>query len=284
MAQNQGSQSPGVLSVGNVVSASLRIYRDRFKIYFPLATQSILWIFVPIYGWAKSASILGLISRLAFSEVIERPEAVRDGRRYTNPRIWDFFLANFLVGMIFSTICFTVLFVCVVFFSILGGLIFNQNSEYNIPIIIIYVLLLIVAVIGFVFGFLWLFSRFSIVELPIAIEEGVNSTKAIERSWNLTQGSALRLQVIFLVAFLLTIPISFIIQIIAYIFQFLALAFQERYPFISGLFILLVFVISMAGSTIFIPFWQIIKAVIYYDLIERREGRNLQIDLDKQPY
>jgi hypothetical protein len=75
------------LSVGNVVSAGLRIYRDRFLTYFRLAFIAYLWIFVPIYGWAKFSSIMGLISRLAFGEVRERPETVTEANRYVKPRL-----------------------------------------------------------------------------------------------------------------------------------------------------------------------------------------------------
>lgn len=38
MSMNLSSPQPlGPLSVGNVVSASLRVYRDRFKLYYRLA-------------------------------------------------------------------------------------------------------------------------------------------------------------------------------------------------------------------------------------------------------
>ena len=36
------------LSVGNVVSAGLRIYRDNFKKYFWLAFVGYLWFYIPI--------------------------------------------------------------------------------------------------------------------------------------------------------------------------------------------------------------------------------------------
>lgn len=36
------------LSVGNVVSAGLRIYRDHFKSYFGISLRATLWSFVPL--------------------------------------------------------------------------------------------------------------------------------------------------------------------------------------------------------------------------------------------
>src|SRR4028119_1284519 len=90
------SGQTGPLSVGNVVSASLRIYRDHFKSYLGLALVASLWLFVPIIGWAKYSAILGLISRLAFGEVREMPETVSDARREVDPREWSFFGAGIL--------------------------------------------------------------------------------------------------------------------------------------------------------------------------------------------
>jgi hypothetical protein len=95
------SGQTGPLSVGNVVSASLRIYRDHFKSYFGLAFVASLWLLVPIYGWAKYSAISALISRLAFGEVREKPETVSDARREVNPRMWSFLGAGILTFLIY---------------------------------------------------------------------------------------------------------------------------------------------------------------------------------------
>src|SRR4028118_994496 len=95
------SGQTGPLSVGNVVSASLRIYRDHFKSYFGLAFVASLWLFVPVIGWAKYSAISALISRLAFGEVSEKPETVSDARRQVNPRMWRFLWAGILTYLIF---------------------------------------------------------------------------------------------------------------------------------------------------------------------------------------
>ncbi|NEP04181.1 MAG: hypothetical protein F6K25_02025 [Okeania sp. SIO2G4] len=36
-----------LLSVGNIVSASIRIYRDNFKSYFGIAIRATLWFLLP---------------------------------------------------------------------------------------------------------------------------------------------------------------------------------------------------------------------------------------------
>ncbi|MBD0313835.1 MAG: DUF975 domain-containing protein, partial [Microcoleus sp. T3-bin5] len=103
------SGQTGPLSVGNVVSASLRIYRDHFKSYFGLAFVANLWLLVPIYGWAKYSAILALISRLAFGEVREKPETVSDARPEVNPRMWSFLGAGILTFLIYIGVYVTLL-------------------------------------------------------------------------------------------------------------------------------------------------------------------------------
>jgi len=89
------------LSVGNVVSAGLRIYRDNFKKYYRLAFISSLWAWIPIYGTAKFYAYQGLISRLAYGEIIEQPETVRDANRHVKGRMWSFLGAAILVWLRF---------------------------------------------------------------------------------------------------------------------------------------------------------------------------------------
>lgn len=261
------------LSVGNVVSAALRIYRDRFKLYYSLAFQAYLWILVPIYGWAKFAAILGLISRLAFGEVSERPESLNDARRHIKPRLWNFFLAGLLVALIFFGIYLV--------FGIIAGIgaaILVPQVQGNPAIGGITVLLGLIALFAFIFGFIWLYSRLSIVELPIAVESKPDPSAAIGRSWTLTQGFVLRLQAIFFVAFLITLPISFIVQIASVIVQtVLAAIFPQDSGLFAFIYLIASFAIAFGSGALLIPFWQAIKAVIYYDLRTRKEGLGLEI-------
>ncbi|MEO1801116.1 MAG: DUF975 domain-containing protein, partial [Cyanobacteria bacterium J06629_2] len=89
------------LSVGNVVSAGLRIYRDNFKKYYRLALIGSLWGIIPIYGWAKFYAQQALIARLAYGEVTETPESVQDANRFIKGRMWSFLGAAILVSLRF---------------------------------------------------------------------------------------------------------------------------------------------------------------------------------------
>jgi hypothetical protein len=264
------SGQTGPLSVGNVVSASLRIYRDHFKSYFGLAFVANLWLLVPIYGWAKYSAISALISRLAFGEVREKPETVSDARREVNPRMWRLLWAGILTYLIFLGV------------SLIGGIamailiggaaaIFGQNT-------VIIGALVVVALIAFFIICIRLLSRLLIVELPLAIENNIGATSAISRSWELTKGSVGRIQWIVWVAILVSLPITIVVQILATIIQLflsrLLGAESGIYYLVSSL---LTLPLSFGSSALQTPFWQAMRAIVYYDLRSRKEGLGLQI-------
>jgi len=260
----------GPLSVGNVVSATLRIYRDHFKSYFGLALVATLWLLVPIYGWAKYSAISALISRLAFGEVREKPETVSDARREVNPRMWRFLWAGILTYLIFFGVS-LVFWIAMVIVAGGAGAIFGQNY-------VIMGALVVVVVIAFFIICIRLISRLLIVELPLAIENNIGASSAISRSWELTKGSVGRIQWIVLVAILVSLPITIIVQILATIIQvFLSRVLGAE----SGIYYLVSYLLtlplSLGSSALQTPFWQAMRAIIYYDLRSRKEGLGLQI-------
>ncbi len=264
------------LTVGNVISAGLRIYRDRFLDYFKLAFFSYLWVLVPIYGWAKYSAMMGLISRLAFGEVTEKPESIRDAQRFVKPRMWSFFGAGILVGLIFIVAMIVLGIIFGMAIAIFGTAVGQNFSAVSI---LIGILLVLGGLLFFLFSLTWLISRLLMVELPLAIEENVNATDAISRSWQLTKGSIFRLQLIIFVGFLISLPITIAIQIASTIIQIvLGVVLSPNTELFGLLLFLFTLVISIAGGAFLIPFWQSIKAVIYYDLLVRREGFGLSIE------
>ncbi|MGD2179580.1 DUF975 domain-containing protein [Lusitaniella coriacea] len=273
------------LSIGNIISASLRIYRDHFKLYFSLAFKAYLWIFVPVYGWAKWSALNALIARLAFGEVREQPETVSEAQNSVDPKMWNIFLAGILVNLIFGGFFILGIIIFAIFFAVLAGIIAgfgtalgSASSQGGIIAIVALSLFGILVFIGFMFGYLWLYTHLSIFELPIVIEENVDSTSSISRSWKLTEGFVTRLQLLFVVAFLVTLPISIFVQVISSASQAILMAiFQDSPTAFLFPYYLVVIIISVLSGSLVIPFWQSIKAVIYYDLRSRKEGLGLQI-------
>ncbi|HLO47763.1 MAG TPA: DUF975 domain-containing protein [Kamptonema sp.] len=269
------SSASGPVSVGNVVSAGLRIYRDRFQLYYGLAFSAYAWILIPIYGWAKFSAISGQIARLAYCEVSETPETPSEARSYVEPRMWTFFWAGLLVSLIILGV------------TIGGGVVFGivavgiaaivGQQATGVGILIAF-LLGGVALIAFLFGYIWFFSRVSLVEMPIAIEDNITASSAISRSWELTKGLVGHLQLIYLVAFLISLPISIFINIISTVLQaILPLVLPKDSPVFSLVFLILNLGLTFASSALLVPFWQAIKAVIYYDIRSRKEGLDLQL-------
>lgn len=265
------------LSVGDVVSAGLRIYRDNFKKYFKLALIGYLWVFVPVYGWAKFSAMMGVVARLAFKEVSEEPEAVRDAQRYVNPRKWYFFATGLLVSLIISGAFIPYLMIFGIIFGIIG-VVFSESSSGVVGIILITVLV-IAAILVFIFGMIWLISKLFLVELPLAIEDNVNAASTIGRSWQLTKGSVGRIQLIVFLVFLICVPISLVSNIVGAILQVAIGAAIENAPILAGLGGLFYLAFIFACAALLLPIWQSVKAVIYYDLRMRREG--MGIDLRK---
>jgi hypothetical protein len=252
--------SSETLSVGNVVSAGLRIYRDNFKVYYLEALKSYLWIFVPVYGWAKFAGIQALIARLAFFEVRETPESLADARRQVMPKMWILLVTGILMSLIFFAgfIVFSIIFV-------LLGVGFAANIQSNGLVSLAFALLIVLFFFFMIFAYIWLISRIAFAELAIAIDGIKEATKAIGRSWTITQGFVVKIQIIFFIAFLLTIPFSIVSNLGSLLLQN-----SEMGTMINLL-------LTIPLGALFIPFWQSIKAVIYYDLLTRKEGLGLEL-------
>ncbi len=265
------------LSIGNVVSAGLRIYRNNFKKYFKLAFFGYLWILVPIYGWAKFAAMTGIISRLAFKEIAEQPETVRDAQRYVNPRMWNFLVAGLLVSLILFGAIIPYALIIGITLGIAGALF--DGSSFGVLGTVVISLVSVAAILLFIFGIIWLFSKLFLVELPLAIEENANATNTIKRSWQLTKGSVGRIQLIVFLVFLISLPIGIAINILSAILQVIVGTALENNSALAGIGGLFYIVFLLGASAFILPLWQSVKAVIYADLRVRREG--MGIDLRK---
>ncbi|WP_414584501.1 DUF975 domain-containing protein [Scytonema sp. PCC 10023] len=286
MSYNIGSPSPiQPLSLGNVVNAGLRLYRSHLKDYFLLALQAYVWLLVPFYGWAKFYALSALISRLAFGELVNQPESISSGQRFVNSRLWQFFITILLMFLLIVGIYIGAVILAGILAVILGlmlGFIFYllgvpfggiaQQGNAGVTVLSVVVALIILI------AFLWFLMRFFVVDVPLAVEDNVNGKSTIARSWELTQGSVWRVLFISLVAFLITLPLQIIVQILTTIIQLIfAPLVEQNSSVFSPIVFLLNLAVSFASWAVVLPFWQTIKAVVYYDLRSRREGLGLRL-------
>ncbi len=258
------------LSVGNVINAGVRIYRSHLKEYFTLSLRASLWSIVPVYGWAKSAEIAGAIGRLAYSELINQPETVADARNHTSPRLWQFFVTSLLVGLIF----FGLVMGAVIGVSFIAG-VGAVAASVSPPLWIVAVILGIVALIAAFIVLLRFSSRLLVYDLPLAIETNIDGTTSISRSWSLTKGSVGRIQWILFVAFLITVLVY--VPAIALFGAIATLTSRNEAPELLVLLRIIDLAVRIVLTASIMPYWQVIKAVIYYDLRARREGLGLQL-------
>lgn len=274
MSANLSSPSPiQPLSIGNVVSAGLRLYRSHLKSYFQLALKAYLWIVVPVYGWAKFYATAALISRLAFGELVNQPESVESAHGYVNSKLWQFLITALLMLLLGVGIGLGLVILIGIFAGLAVGL-----QRINTATTIIIVLLSILFFTVVITGILWLLTRFFIVQLPLAIEDNIDATSTISRSWELTKGHVWRILAIYFVAYLITLPLLIAVQVVRSIAQIVFNPLLKQDSAAYGLlFFLLILGLSLLSGAVMLPFWQAVKAVIYYDLRSRREGLGLKL-------
>ena len=268
----QSSSQP--LSVGNIVTTAFQLYKNRFKPYFLLALKAYFWLLVPIYGWAKFFALSALISRLVYGELVNQPETIKNGTKYVNSKLWQFLVAAILLGLIAlgAYIAFAIAIGIAVGF---GGVVAYQLGKSALTAITF--IIAGVAFIAFIVGFLWILVRFYIYEVPLAIEDNIDATSTISRSWQLTKGNVSRIMLISFVAVLITLPLLILGQIVSATLQSSLAALIEQQSILSLPLIVVYFGLSFVLGALQLPFTQAVKAVVYYDLRTRKEGLGLNL-------
>ena len=268
----QSSSQP--LSVGNIVTTAFQLYKNRFKPYFLLALKAYFWLLVPVYGWAKFFAISALISRLVYGELVNQPESIKNGTKYVNSKLWQFLVAAILLGLIAlgAYIAFAIAIGIAVGF---GGVVAYQGG--NSALTAIAFIIAGVAFIAFIVGFLWILVRFYIYEVPLAIEDNIDATSTISRSWQLTKGNVSRIMLISFVAVLITLPLLILGQIVSATLQSSLAALIEQQSILSLPLVVVYLGLNFALGALQLPFTQAVKAVVYYDLRTRKEGLGLNL-------
>ncbi|MCG8363400.1 MAG: hypothetical protein MJA27_08740 [Pseudanabaenales cyanobacterium] len=256
------------LSIGNVVSAGARLYRSHFKTYLKLALFAYLWLLIPIYGWAKYFAISGLIARLAFGELTNHPESVKTARQQVNRRLWSFLRLAVLIGWLFIGVYLGI----AIAMGILWVAMFFIAVSSLAGTIAITTLIIVILAIGLI-SIIWLVSRLLLPEVPLAIETDITVRQSIARSWALTKAVVLRVIGIVVVASLITLPIVLLMSII----PDLLISRLEPGTTVYSIVFPVLLILRIVSGIFVLPFWQAIKATLYYDLRSRKEGLDLQL-------
>jgi hypothetical protein len=317
------------LSVGNVVSASIRLFRSHLGQFLGIALKAVGWMAVPwipillafiffatamatfgsrtgnsssggliavgvlmipvflvllIFCSAKALTNEALISRLAFQDLISQPESTAVAWQQVRKRTWHFWFARFMVGVILAAVSFAFSLLQNILTAIPNAMVGSSRSGGSSAAAMLVGLIVLVVLLVNYAAQLWFQARFFIPELPIALEENVTGDQSIVRSWELSKGNAVRISLVILVAGLITVPL-FLLAFVPGIVSLIALvpAMQAGVsPETAAVFTIfglfgLGFLLVLGLSVFTMPFWQTIKAVIYYDLRSRREGMGLEL-------
>ncbi len=260
---SQGSSSPQPLSIGNVVNAAIQLYRSHLKTYLGVSAIAHLWILVPVYGWAKYAQLSGVISRHSFQELINQPESAESAKQKLEPLMWSFLGVGFRVGLSMIGVYLAVAIVGGILSVILGAVLGPIGGAIGIMLL----------GIALIIGIIRVYSRLVVAEVPLAVEDGITGVQSVNRSWEITKSAIGRIQGVVFVAFLVTLPL---VAVFNYFPAFLRVS-VGRESSLYGLLTLIGYITSLIGGTLIMPFWQAIKAVLYFDLRSRREGLGLQL-------
>jgi hypothetical protein len=265
------------LNVGDVVSAGISLLRSHFKTFLGLSFKGVLWYLIPVYGWARGLMIFAQIARLGYQDIIHEPESVPASLRKVEPRLWSFLGVAILVAIIQFAVNYAI--------SSVGGVLmapFLAISAAGAAAAVLAGILIVVLQLAMLAAQIWIQARFWMYDIIIATEADIEPTSSISRSWELTKGSAGRVLLVLLVAYLVMAPL-YLLTLVPFIITvpFFVTANWENPDPTIGFALLLAFlaffVLVLLAAILSIPFWQAIKAVLYYDLRSRREGIDIQL-------
>jgi hypothetical protein len=112
-----------------------------------------------------------------------------------------------------------------------------------------------------------------LVGIPAALLENLGSRAAVERSWQLTEDSAGRAFLVFLLYFALSMAAT---MLFAFPFQ-MAIILVKGNPSLILVFMGLAQVGTFIANVLVVPVMTIASAILYYDLRVRKEAFDLQV-------
>ncbi len=305
----------GTLSIGNVLTTSITLYKSNFKRYFQVSLRATGWLLavllvflvaavaggilygitnswlvtIPVaigsivgtlYCSAKYATNRAVICRLAYQELIDAPETVAVATQKLIPQTWAFLRLAWLISLyicLVALVAYIIAIVAVLIITaiVIYGLKLTVESPFAIIIISLAVIGAILLLIAILIRY---YAYWFVAELPLAVEQTRSANASIARSKQLISTAVGRVVLIVTIGFLMLIPINTLGNAPSLIGQVMISASTDVATQTIGGFLMLGGVILNLLSELFImPFWQIIKSIVYYDLRNRREGGDLTI-------
>jgi hypothetical protein len=309
-----GSQL-GPLNPGDVVSAALRLYKDRFKTFFQLALLATLWLIAGVvamvlaiailagagaamaneigaiagglvgaligfgallYGSAKYYALAGAIGRLSFRDLINQPETSLEARRQVAPQLGQFLSLGFLLLLAYIAAYIA----GVLGALVVGGGIGLLTAGIFSALINQAVGTVVGIILGTVVGLGILLVAIIWVASRLFISEVVLAIEpGQDAGSSMTRSWELTQAAIvrIQVVFLATFLIQLPILSVTNYIPSILLEFLPEGGVVYGITAVLTILLSLLGSMVVLPLWQAVKGVLYYDLRSRREGLDLSL-------
>lgn len=317
MISKSGRGSPTqTLSTGNIVSIALQLYRANGSAYFLTSLLANLWLFLMSIGLFFGVLILfviafmvivrnrtdsflemllgniglilfftvigllvvtpcllfalgrftasgGFLSRQMFRVLQQQEEAIATARQQIFPRVW-----RFVRGILWSGLALTLTYIVLGLVGFVGYLGITPwiltladlkvSDELSFLLGVLAVIGGLILILLFLLAISYVAARLLLVDVVLALEDQVTALDSLVRSWQLTRGQVWRtLTVLFIGSMILT-P--------AMILSSLANAIS------------VIPVTGLVFNVLALPFWQAIKAVLYYDLRSRNEGMTFDLE------
>ena len=311
------------LSIGDVVSVSLAITRQRWRLFCGISLRAVAWLVIPVLGvtgiavissssmrrspglvvlavvvwlvaslycFGKYLSNAGLISRLVFNDLTQTEETVKDAARVTRSLTWSYLGASLIYLLIAVVVSFGLGLIFTLAFSLLtlilgfilgafgGAGAFNPTSPMMGFLAVIVIIMSLLLILGYFTALIWILSRFFFSDVPLSVETKLGSVGTIGRSWALSEKSGFRLMTITTVGFLITLPINAIGQMITLIPFALDRSGGASAGLATTLSSLLNLLVTLGITLLTLGFWQSVKAVLYFDLLNSKEGLGLDLE------
>ena len=251
----------------------------------------VVWLVASLYCFGKYLSNAGLISRLVFNDLTQTEESVKDAARVTRSLTWSYLGASLIYLVIALAVSFGLGFIFTLAFYLLililgftlgaiggPGLLTSTPSPMMGFFTVIIVIVTLLMILGYFTALVWILSRFFFADVPLSVESKLGSIGTIGRSWALTEKSGLRLMTITTVGFLITLPINAIGQIITAIPFALDRSGGASIGLATTLSSLLNVLVTLGIALLTTGFWQSVKAVLYFDLLNSKEGMGLDLE------
>jgi hypothetical protein len=309
-----GSQL-GPLNPGDVVSAAIKLYRDRFKTYFMLALIATLWfaggvvalvlaisilaglfgaiggevmalfggfmgflagMAALIYSAAKYFMISSVIGRLSFRDLIHNPETSIDARRQVAPKLVQFLLLGVLL-FIASIAAYTIVGLVAL---IAGGSVGFLTAGIFSALINNTAGNVIGIMLGGLLGVVLLVVGLIWIFSKLFIADVILAIEPnSEAPASIGRSWTLTNTAIWRIQ--IVFLATFVIQLpILSVTNYIPTILLEVLPLGTAAYAIvytLSLVLSLLGSIFVLPLWQAVKGVLYYDLRSRREGLDLEL-------